>query len=127
MSHEIRLIRAYDHDATSIGARLLVDRLWPRGISKEDLHLDEWIREAGPSTELRKWFGHDSDKFDEFRKRFRKELDENAEVVDALLDWCRDGPVTLLFAAHDEDCNNAVVLREYLIERLGDKPGNEDE
>lgn len=116
--HPIHLARVHDRDATSTGARLLVDRLWPRGISKESLHLDEWIRDIGPSTELRKWFGHDPARFAEFSARYRSELDSNDEAVDKLLDWCRDGPVTLFFAAHDEDHNNAVVLRDYIQARL---------
>lgn len=122
-SPAIHLARVYDRDATGSGARLLVDRLWPRGLSKDKLHLDEWIREAGPTTGLRKWFGHDPEKFAEFRKRFENELDANPEVVARLLAWCRKGPVTLLFAAHDEDHNNAVVLRDYLAARLGDGAG----
>ena len=116
--YSIHLARVHDRDATSSGARLLVDRLWPRGISKESLHLDEWIRDVGPSTELRKWFDHDPARFAEFSTRYRSELDSNDEAVGKLLDWCRDGPVTLLFAAHDEDHNNAVVLRDYLKARL---------
>ena len=116
--HPIHLARVHDRDATGAGARLLVDRLWPRGISKESLHLDEWIRDVGPSTELRKWFDHDPARFAEFSTRYRSELDSNDEAVGKLLDWCRDGPVTLLFAAHDEDHNNAVVLRDYLKARL---------
>lgn len=114
----IEIARVRDKGASHKGAALLVDRLWPRGIRKEDLHHDEWIKDVAPSTELRKWFNHDPEKWDEFRSRYRAELDENKEAVEQCLSWCRKGPVTLLFDARDEEHNQAVVLRDYLAEKL---------
>lgn len=114
----ISVARAYDDAGQTQGARLLVDRLWPRGIRKADLALDEWIREVAPSNALRKWFGHDPDRWDEFRRRYRAELDDNEEAVERCLAWCRKGPVVLLYGAKDRDYNQAVELREYLRERL---------
>lgn len=118
----IEIARIRDKGKTK-GARLLVDRLWPRGIKKEDLPHSDWIKDVAPSDELRKWFGHDADKWKEFRRRYRAELDKNDEAVEQCLSWCRKGPVTLLFDAKDEEHNQAVVLQEYLTERLqsGDK------
>ena len=114
----IHLARVYDHAAAPAGARILVDRLWPRGLSKAALHLDLWLRDIAPSDDLRHWFGHEVPKWPEFRARYRAELDANPDAVAQALDWCRKGPVVLLFAAHDADHNNAVVLRDYLLERL---------
>ena len=113
---DIEIARADDDPGK--GARLLVDRVWPRGISKQDLGHDDWIRDVAPSSELRKWFGHDTKKWEEFGKRYRKELDGNDDAVERCLDWCRKGPVTLLFAAKDREHNQAVVLRDYLAKRL---------
>ncbi len=115
----IAIARVYDAPAagTDGRARLLVDRLWPRGLSKATLHLDDWIREVAPSNELRKWFGHDPVRWPEFRERYRAELDGNPGVA-RCLDWCRKGPVLLLYAAHDHEHNQAVVLAEYLAARL---------
>lgn len=115
---QIEIARIRDKDASAKGAALLVDRLWPRGIRKEDLHHDDWIKDVAPSTELRKWFNHDADRWDEFRRRYRAELDDNKEAVEQCLAWCRKGPVTLLFDARDEERNQAVVLRDYLAEKL---------
>lgn len=114
----INYARVYDDLGKTQGARLLVDRVWPRGVSKVDLDLDDWIKEVAPSTDLRKWFGHDTDRWEDFRRRYRAELDENEEAVERCLAWCRKGPVVLLFGAKDPDHNQAVVLREYLRERL---------
>lgn len=114
---KIRIARIHDDPATIKGARILVDRLWPRGVSKADARLDEWIREIAPSDDLRRWFGHDPAKWDEFRDRYRKELNANPDAVARLLDWCGKGAVTLLFAARDREHNQAVVLREYLQEQ----------
>lgn len=88
------------------------------GISKAGLALDDWIREVAPSTELRKWFGHDPDRWDEFRRRYHAELDASDEALERCLAWCRKGPVVLLYGAKDRDHNQAVVLRDYLRERL---------
>jgi uncharacterized protein YeaO (DUF488 family) len=99
------------------GARILIDRLWPRGQSKEKLRLTAWVRDVAPSTELRKWFGHDPARWDEFRKRYRAELDANPGPVAELEALLRDHPnATLLFAAHDDEHCNAAVLSEYLRE-----------
>lgn len=110
--------RVYDDLGKTQGARLLVDRVWPRGVSKVDLDLDDWIKEVAPSTDLRKWFGHDTDRWEDFRRRYRAELDENEEAVERCFAWCRRGPIILLYGAKDRDHNQAVVLREYLRERL---------
>lgn len=121
---DIRLARDYDDPQPDEGARILVDRLWPRGLSKDQLHHDDWIREIAPSTDLRKWFDHDPAKWGEFQKRYRAELDDNPDAVERLLDWCRKGRVTLLFGAKDRAHNQAVVLRDYLNRRLsGGKTG----
>lgn len=115
--HEIRIKRVYDPPEPSDGRRILVDRLWPRGLKKEDARLDDWLKELAPSDDLRKWFSHDPGKWDEFRKRYEAELKQNEEAVQRLLALVREGPVTLLFGAADREHNNAVVLKEYL-ERL---------
>lgn len=110
---KIAIKRAYEPASPTDQQRVLVDRLWPRGISHE--HLDaEWIKEIAPSDELRHWFGHDPEKWGEFRKRYRAELDANPEPVAQLRALIAKGPVTLVFAAKDETHNNAVALREYL-------------
>ncbi|MGD9669874.1 MAG: DUF488 domain-containing protein [Hyphomicrobiaceae bacterium] len=114
----ISATRVYDEPGVPQRARLLVDALWPRGIGKADLALDDWIREVAPSRNLRKWFGHDPDKWDEFRRRYRAELDDNEEAVERCLAWCRKGPVVLLYGAKDRDHNQAVALQDYLRERL---------
>ena len=113
MSFKIK--RANEPAGKDDGARILIDRLWPRGQSKEKLHLTAWLRDIAPSTELRKWFGHDPVKWDEFRKRYRAELDANPEAVTELQALLKEHPkATLLFMAHDEEHANAVVLSEYL-------------
>jgi uncharacterized protein YeaO (DUF488 family) len=100
------------------GKRFLVERLWPRGIRKEDLQYDEWLKDAAPSTELRKWFSHDPSKYQEFRRRYSKELDAKPEAWRPILDAARKGQVTLLYSAHDTGHNNAVALKEYLDAKL---------
>lgn len=117
-ARDIRIARVYDAPDAMAGARLLVDRVWPRGIAKADLRLDEWVRDIAPSTKLRKWFGHDPERWEAFRTRYRSELEDNVAAVDRCLKWCRKGPVTLLFAAKDREHNQAVVLRDYLAECL---------
>lgn len=104
----------YDDPAGSDGYRILVDRLWPRGVSKDDATLDEWIRDAGPSTELRRWFGHDPSRFDEFADRYRAEL-KGSEALAQLASRLREHPVvTLVYSARDTEHNQAVVLRDLL-------------
>ncbi|TKT74705.1 DUF488 domain-containing protein [Aquamicrobium sp. LC103] len=119
MSREIaegrlRIKRAYEAPADDDGKRILVDRLWPRGVSKADAAIDEWMKEIAPSTELRKWFGHDPARWAEFRRRYKSELREHVEDLDRLRTMARQGTVTLVYAAHDEEHNDAVVLREVL-------------
>ena len=114
--HRIAVKRVYDEPAKSDGRRILVDRIWPRGLKKEDARLDDWLMDVAPSTELRKWFGHSADRWDEFRKRYRAELGENREALDRLIELCRGGRVTLLFGAKDEAHNNAVALKEFIEE-----------
>ncbi|HET9819592.1 MAG TPA: DUF488 family protein [Rhodanobacteraceae bacterium] len=112
-----KIKRATEPLTKADGARILIDRLWPRGQSKAKLKLTAWVREIAPSTELRKWFGHDPAKWEEFRKRYRAELDANPEAVAGLQALLQEHPnATLLFMAHDEKHANAVVLAEYLRE-----------
>ncbi|WP_285295791.1 DUF488 domain-containing protein [Aureimonas altamirensis] len=118
----IVLARVYDPLETMSGARLLVDRLWPRGVSKAHLQLDDWLKDVSPSTALREWFHVDPDRWPEFRKRYEAELAANPAAVEHCLDWCRMGPVTLLTAAHSRDHNHAVVLRHWLETRLRQLP-----
>ncbi|HBY98953.1 MAG: DUF488 domain-containing protein [Ardenticatenaceae bacterium] len=115
----IELKRAYAPPDPGDGARFLVDRIWPRGVKKEDLALDGWLKEVAPGNELRRWFGHDPEKWEEFRKRYRRELDAlDPAVFGPLLDAARTGTLTLIYGAKDEAHNNAVVLRDYLQARL---------
>jgi uncharacterized protein YeaO (DUF488 family) len=114
----IDLKRAYDPPAQSDGRRILVDRVWPRGIAKDDLQIDAWLKDLAPSTELRKWFGHDPAKWDEFRKRYARELEQRSDELEELLEKARAGRVTLIFSAKDTRHNNAVALREHLERRL---------
>jgi len=113
---DIRLKRAYDDASDADGQRVLIDRMWPRGVRKEDAAIDEWIKSVAPSTELRKWFGHDPDKWDEFRERYKKELhsDDCADGMQRLREMRDESRLTLVFAAKDTDHNNAVVLKELL-------------
>ena len=114
----INIRRVYDDAATGAGARFLVDRIWPRGIKKQDLHLDGWLKEVAPSTELRHWFGHYAARWTEFRSRYEAELDANPSAWQPILEAAHQGPVTLLFGARDEQHNQAVVLRDYLTPKL---------
>ena len=116
---QIAIKRIYEPPARDDGNRLLVDRLWPRGVSKEEAKLDAWLKEIAPTPDLRKWFGHEPARFDAFSERYRQELDENTEAVRELREWIDKGDVTLLYAAHDERCNHAVVLADYMKRRRG--------
>jgi len=117
LATSIKLKRAYEPAAAEDGTRILVDRLWPRGVSKEHAALDQWMKDIAPSTELRKWFGHDPARWDEFRRRYAAELYQNAELLTQLRSLARQGPVTLIYSAHDEVHKDAIVLRDLLLER----------
>jgi len=114
----VRTKRIYEDPDPEDGTRVLVDRLWPRGVSKEEAQLDGWMQEVAPSDDLREWFDHDPDRWDEFSERYRDELDDRSELVDRLLECAQSGTLTLLYAAADEEHNNAVVLADYLTHRL---------
>jgi len=117
----VRLRRAYDEPAPGDGYRVLVDRVWPRGRTKERLRLDDWARDLGPSTELRKWFGHDPARWAEFQVRYRAELADldRAQALDALAERALRGPVTVVFGARDSEHNQAVVIADELEQRMG--------
>ncbi len=110
----VKIKRVYDHPEKTDGMRVLVDRLWPRGVKKEDAGLDLWLKDIAPSNELRKWFSHDPSKWQEFRKRYMKELEGKPGMIADLKKAVRRGTVTLLYAAKDPDRNNAAVLKEML-------------
>jgi len=116
--HHIRIKRVYDAPEKSDGTRVLIDRIWPRGVSKDEAAIDEWLKDVAPSTELRKWFGHSPERWDEFRRRYEAELAENEEAFERLVELCRKGDVTLVYAARDEAHNNAVVLKGLIERRL---------
>lgn len=111
----VSIKRAYDPPAPDDGTRILVDRLWPRGVAKTDAHLTRWMKEIAPSNELRKWFGHDPARWEEFRRRYRAELGEKPELMAELRSLARKGRLTLVYSAHDEARNQAVVLRDALL------------
>lgn len=111
---DIHLKRAYSPPSPADGIRVLVDRLWPRGLRKSDAAIDRWLKDVAPSTELRRWFGHDPSRWDEFRRRYRAELSREAKLVNELRTMARKGPLTLVYAARDELHNEAVVLRDVL-------------
>ena len=110
----IKLKRVYENAEPDDGTRFLVERLWPRGMKKESLRMDAWVKDVAPSNELRKWFNHDPQKWEEFQKRYRAELDENQEGWEPILQAAKGGDVTLLYSAHDVEHNNALVLMQYL-------------
>ncbi|MBI2470029.1 MAG: DUF488 domain-containing protein [Planctomycetes bacterium] len=110
----IKLKRVYEKPSKGDGFRVLVERLWPRGLTKERALVDLWLKEAAPSTELRKWFGHDPAKCEQFSKRYTTELKQHKEAVDLLKQKSKEGTVTLVYAARDEKHNSAVALKELL-------------
>jgi uncharacterized protein YeaO (DUF488 family) len=114
----VALKRAYDEPASSDGTRVLVERLWPRGLSKERAHIDLWLKDVAPSTELRQWFHHDPQKFPEFRRRYETELKSETaqEALTKLREIAKQGQLTLVFAAHDAEYSNAVVLHDLLLQ-----------
>jgi uncharacterized protein YeaO (DUF488 family) len=113
----IQIKRTYDPPARGDGRRILVERLWPRGMKKEALAADAWMKEVAPSTELRKWFDHRVERWEGFRRRYREELNANHTAWEPILDASRRRTVTLLYSAHDTLHNGAVVLRDYLVKR----------
>jgi uncharacterized protein YeaO (DUF488 family) len=116
----IRLKRAYDPPSDKDGVRILVDRLWPRGLTKEKAAIDVWMKEVSPSPELRKWYAHEDSKWDEFQERYRKELDANSAWVRKLADMAAAGDVSLIYSTRDPDHNSAAVLRDYLLQTMED-------
>jgi uncharacterized protein YeaO (DUF488 family) len=116
-SANIRLKRAYEPPAANDGVQLLVDRLWPRGVRKANAAINQWMKDIAPSTALRKWFGHDPARWEEFRRRYVEELGEHPEQLTRLRTLAREGRITLVYSAHDEQHNDAVVLRGVLLGR----------
>jgi uncharacterized protein YeaO (DUF488 family) len=114
-AENIKLKRAYEKSAVGDSTRILIDRLWPRGLRKEAAAIDHWFKDIAPSTELRKWFGHDPARWNEFRRRYAAELRQRREQLGEIRKLAQHGPVTLVYAAHDELHNDAVVLRDVLI------------
>lgn len=119
----IYIKRAYEKPASNDGQRILVDRMWPRGVSKREAGIDLWLKEIAPSTELRKWFGHDPEKWREFKTRYFRELSTHEDILRELANKVRAGNVTLVFAAKNEEFNNAVAIREYLLKHHLTPPG----
>jgi len=112
----LKLKRAYEAPARDDGTRILVDRLWPRGLKKEAAAIDHWFKEIAPSTELRKWFSHDPERWSEFRRRYTRELRAHADQLESIRDLARRGTVTLIYSARDEQHNDAVVLHKILLD-----------
>jgi uncharacterized protein YeaO (DUF488 family) len=111
----IHLVRVYDHGSRSSGPVFLVERLWPRGVRRDEVEMDAWLKEVAPSTALRKWFAHDPAKWEEFRRRYFAELDAQPQAWQPLLTAAAEGDVTLLYSSRDQEHNNAVALRDYLL------------
>jgi uncharacterized protein YeaO (DUF488 family) len=111
---QIVVSRVYDHDEDSTGRRVLVERLWPRGVKRDSLRLDSWLPDVAPSHELRRWFGHEAERWPEFRRRYAAELDERPGAWQQLLDAAAADDLTLLYSSRDRERNNAVALRDYL-------------
>jgi uncharacterized protein YeaO (DUF488 family) len=112
----VTLKRVYEKPSVSDGKRILVDRLWPRGLTKEKAKVDVWLKDLAPSTELRKWFNHEPSKWTEFKKRYRAEMHNNTETLTALKELLTKGKVTVVYGAKDEEHNEAVVIKEYIEE-----------
>jgi len=110
----IKLKRAYEKPARDDGERILVERLWPRGLTKQGAKIDLWLKDVAPSAELRRWFGHDPDKWDEFRKRYQKELKDKNDLIKLLKRKAKAGAITLIYSARDEEHNSALVLKQFL-------------
>ncbi len=110
----LRIKRIYDSASSEDGKRILIDRLWPRGMKKEEAKIDEWVKDIAPSDQLRKWFSHDPSKYPEFKKRYIKELEKKSDLVQRIKNEAKRETVTLLFSAKDIEHNNATVLKELL-------------
>ncbi|MEP6947329.1 MAG: DUF488 domain-containing protein [Acidobacteriota bacterium] len=110
----IKIKRVYEKPAKDDGSRILVDRLWPRGLTKEKASVDLWLKDVAPTTELRKWFGHDPEKWDRFRGRYETEIRHNDDLIEILKGKANQGTITLIYAARDEKHNEALVLKRYL-------------
>lgn len=117
----IQIKRAYDPASKNDGARFLVERLWPRGVRKEKLQIEAWLKDVAPSRQLRQWFQHDPAKWNEFRQRYVRELAKNPEAWQPLLARTRRGRVTLVYSAHDTEHNNAVALKDFLDQKIRSK------
>ena len=115
----LKIKRVYEDAEAGDGVRFLVDRLWPRGIKKDDLKMTAWLKDVAPSPELRRWFGHDPAKWGEFQERYRAELEEHPEAWKPILEKARDGDVTLLYSARDTEHNSAQLLKSFLEKRMG--------
>ena len=115
VAYEIALKRVYDEPAETDGARILVERLWPRGVSKQRARIQEWLKDVAPSPELRRWYGHKPDRWPEFQTRYRQELENNESALRELERLCAAGPVTFVFAAKDRERNSAWLLRNFLL------------
>ena len=113
----VKLKRAYDPPEPADGIRILIDRLWPRGIKKADAALDQWMKEVAPSTALRKWFGHDPARWEEFCERYAAEVSQHPDLLNQLCALARKSPITLVYSAHDEAHNDAVALRDFILGR----------
>jgi uncharacterized protein YeaO (DUF488 family) len=122
MMARVRLRRVYELPTPEDGRRILVDRLWPRGVSKARAALDAWAKDVAPSSDLRRWFGHDPARWEEFKRRYRQELAAHPEALRPLLEAAAEGPLTLVYGARDERHNEAVVLQRVLEERLAKPP-----
>ena len=115
LATNIKLKRAYEKLTAEDGTRILIDRLWPRGVKKAEAAIDVWMKDIAPSTELRRWFGHQVERWPEFRRRYAAELRRRPDLLEELRTMARKGPITLVFAAHDAAHNDAVVLQELLL------------
>jgi len=114
----IKIKRVYEPASDGDGTRILVDRLWPRGLTKEKAHVDEWLKEIAPTTELRKWFGHEPEKWSGFHRRYETELRHNPDMIKMVKTKAREGTITLLYGARDEKHNEALVLKQFLERRV---------
>jgi uncharacterized protein YeaO (DUF488 family) len=121
VADHVKLKRAYEPAAPDDGNRILIDRLWPRGVKKADAAIDEWIKDIAPSTGLRKWFGHDPARWQEFRHRYQSEIRQHPDEFDRLRTLAQHGRITLVFSAHDEGHNDAVVLKDLLLGRRANR------